>query len=116
MRLSPGAKLGPYEITAAVGDGGMGEVYRARDTRLDRTVALKILAGPLSSVDDRASLEREARAVAALNHPHICTIYDIGNHEGIPFIVMELLQGDTVKDRIQKNRSASTKCCVSGFR
>jgi len=102
MRLSPGAKLGPYEITAPLGDGGMGEVYRARDTRLDRTVALKILAGTLSSVDDRASLEREARAVAALNHPHICTLHDVSGDSETPFLVMEYVQGETLAARLAR--------------
>jgi serine/threonine protein kinase len=102
MRLSPGAKLGPYEITAAVGDGGMGEVYRARDTRLDRTVALKILSGTLSSVDDRVSLEREARAVAALNHPHICTLHDVSGDSETPFLVMEYVQGETLAARLAR--------------
>ncbi len=102
MRLSPGAKLGPYEITAAVGDGGMGEVYRARDTRLDRTVALKILSGTLSSFDDRVSLEREARAVAALNHPHICTLHDVSGDSETPFLVMEYVQGETLAARLAR--------------
>jgi serine/threonine protein kinase len=104
MRLSPGAKLGPYEITAPVGDGGMGEVYRARDTRLDRTVALKILAGALASVDDRATLEREARAVAALNHPHICTLHDVSGDSDTPFLVMEYVDGETLAARLARGR------------
>ena len=83
MPLSNGARLGPYEIQAAIGAGGMGEVYKARDTRLDRTVAIKILPAELSADPDRrVRFEREARAVAALSHPHICTLHDIGNHEG----------------------------------
>ena len=83
MPLSPGARLGPYEIQAAIGAGGMGEVYKARDTRLDRTVAIKILPAELSADPDRrARFEREARAVAALSHPHICTLHDIGTHDG----------------------------------
>jgi serine/threonine protein kinase len=102
MRLSPGAKLGPYEITAPIGEGGMGEVYRARDTRLDRTVALKILAGALVSVDDRASLEREARAVAALNHPHICTLHDVSGENDTPFLVMEYVHGETLAARLAR--------------
>ena len=80
----------------------MGEVYRARDTRLDRTVALKILAGTLSSVDDRASLEREARAVAALNHPHICTLHDVSGDSETPFLVMEYVQGETLAARLAR--------------
>ena len=93
MTLSPGAKLGPYEITAPVGQGGMGEVYRARDTRIDRTVALKVLGGTLSSIDHRASLEREARFVASLNHPHICALHDVSREKETPFLVMEYVAG-----------------------
>ena len=79
MRLAPGSRLGPYEVVAQIGAGGMGEVYRARDTRLDRTVAIKIL----SSVDPdlKARFTREAKAIAALTHPHICTLYDVGHDE-----------------------------------
>src|SRR5262249_48976539 len=84
MPLSKGDLLGPYEITALIGTGGMGEVYKARDTRLDRTVALKIAAGPFSE-----RFEREARAVAALNHPNICTLYDVGPN----YLVMEYIDG-----------------------
>ena len=94
MPLSSGARLGPYEIQAAIGAGGMGEVYKARDTRLDRTVAIKILPAELSADPDRrARFEREARAVAALSHPHICTLYDIGTHDGTTYLVMEHLRG-----------------------
>ena len=103
MPLSPGARLGPYEIQAAIGAGGMGEVYRARDTRLDRTVAIKILPAELSADSDRrVRFEREARAVAALSHPHICTLYDIGTHDGTTFLVMEHLAGQTLTDRLLK--------------
>jgi hypothetical protein len=90
MALTSGTKLGPYEIIAPLGAGGMGEVYRARDTRLERTVAIKILPAHLS--DDamrRQRFEREAKAVSSLNHPHICTLYDIGRQDGVDFIVME---------------------------
>jgi len=93
MVLSAGSRLGPYEIEAAIGAGGMGEVYRARDTRLDRNVAIKVL--PPGAADDpgrRARIEREAKAIAALNDPHICTLYDVGDHDGSTFLVMELLQ------------------------
>ena len=86
MALQPNQRLGPYEILSAIGAGGMGEVYRARDTRLDRTVAVKILPDHLS---DRAELrerfEREARTIASLNHPHICTLYDIGQQDGLDY-------------------------------
>ena len=102
MTLPPGAKLGPYEITALVGQGGMGEVYQARDTRIDRTVALKILGGTLSSVDRRTSLEREARFVASLNHPHICALHDVSREKETPFLVMEYVQGETLAARLTR--------------
>ncbi len=103
MPLSAGMKLGPYEIQSLLGTGGMGEVYRARDTRLNRTVAIKILAkGLAESPEVRQRFEREARAVSCLNHPHICALYDIGNQDGIEFLVMEYLEGETLAARIQK--------------
>ena len=90
MALFPGTKLGPYEIISAVGAGGMGEVYRARDTRLERMVAIKVLPAHLSSdAARRQRFEREARAVAGLNHPHICVLHDIGTQAGINFLVLE---------------------------
>jgi len=103
MALTNGFKLGPYEIVAALGAGGMGEVYQARDTRLDRTVAIKILPPHLS--DDatrRQRFEREAKAISSLNHPHICTLHDIGRQDGIDFIVMEYLEGETLAARLEK--------------
>src|SRR5512136_1525380 len=100
MPLQAGAKLGPYEIVAPLGAGGMGEVYRARDPRLGRDVALKVLP-PESSGPDRAQrFEREARAVAALRHPHILGVYDVGSHDGQPYIVLELLEGETLRQRL----------------
>lgn len=103
MVLSSGSKLGPYEIEAPLGAGGMGEVYRARDTRLGRDVAIKILPQHLSSDPDlKARFEREARAISALSHPHICHLYDVGSQEGTDYLVMELLEGDTLADRLQK--------------
>jgi serine/threonine protein kinase len=99
--LSSGARLGPYEIQAAIGAGGMGEVYKARDTRLDRTVAIKVLPAELNADPERrARFEREARAVAALSHPHICTLYDIGSHEGTTYLVMEHLAGESLAERL----------------
>ncbi|HEV2233280.1 MAG TPA: protein kinase [Terriglobia bacterium] len=99
--IASGTKLGPYEIIAPLGAGGMGEVYRARDTRLDRTVAIKVLAGNLSSDPERRQrFEREAKAISSLNHPHICTIYDIGEYENQPYIVMQFVEGQTLKHRI----------------
>jgi eukaryotic-like serine/threonine-protein kinase len=94
MSLTVGTKLGPYEIQAPVGAGGMGEVYRARDTRLERAVAIKVLPAHLTSDPDlRQRLEREAKAVSKLSHPHICTLHDIGHQDGIDFLVMELVEG-----------------------
>src|SRR6188472_2050268 len=105
MSFSPGVRLGPYEIIGPAGAGGMGEVYRARDTRLDRTVALKVLPPDLTSDPAaRQRLEREARAVAALSHPHICTLHDIGQQDGIDFLVMEYLDGETLAARIARGK------------
>lgn len=99
MPLSTGNKLGPYEILASIGAGGMGEVYTARDTRLDRTVAIKVLPEHIAKREDlRLRFEREARAVASLNHPNICVLHDIG--EG--FMVMEYIEGETLASRIEK--------------
>src|SRR5512139_3061156 len=103
MSLSPGTRLGPYEITALIGAGGMGEVYKARDTRLDRSVAIKVLPPEFSADPDRrARFEREAKTIAGLNHSHICTLYDVGEHEGSTFLVMEHLTGETLAQRLQK--------------
>ena len=99
MPLTPGEKLGPYEILSAIGAGGMGEVYKARDTRLDRTVAIKVLPEHIAAREDhRLRFEREARAVASLNHPHICVLHDIGPG----YMVMELIEGETLAARIEK--------------
>ena len=105
MSLSPGARLGPYEIVTALGAGGMGEVYRARDTRLDRMVAIKVLPPHLTaSPAARERFQREARAVALLQHPNICTVHDVGETEtGQHFIVMELLEGETLEDRLKRD-------------
>jgi serine/threonine protein kinase len=103
MSLVAGTRLGPYEIQSAIGAGGMGEVYKARDTRLDRTVAIKVLPAELSNDPDRrVRFEREARAVAALSHPHICTLHDIGTHDGTTYLVMEHLGGETLADRLAR--------------
>src|SRR5215469_11475496 len=100
---TPGMKLGPYEIQSLLGAGGMGEVYRARDTRLDRTVALKVLPVLLSSDPARKQrFEREARAISALQHPNICTLYDVGRQEGTDYLVMEYLEGETLAARLGK--------------
>src|SRR6266576_1288936 len=101
MALLAGTKLGPYEIQSPLGAGGMGEVYRASDTRLDRTVAIKVLPANLSSDPSlRQRLEREAKAVSKLSHPHICTLYDIGHQDGVDFLVMELIEGETLEQRL----------------
>jgi serine/threonine protein kinase len=103
MAILSGKRLGPYEILSAIGAGGMGEVYRARDTRLERIVAVKILPDHLSDrADLRERFEREARTIASLNHPHICTLYDIGHQDGIDFLVMEYLEGETLAERLKK--------------
>ena len=103
MPLTAGTKLGPYEIQSPLGAGGMGEVYRALDTRLDRTVAVKILPAHLSeSPDARQRFDREARAISSLNHPNICTLHDVGHQDGVDFLVMELLEGQTLADRLLK--------------
>jgi eukaryotic-like serine/threonine-protein kinase len=101
MPLTASTRLGPYEILAPIGAGGMGEVYRARDTRLGRDVAVKILSSHLSFDPDlKRRFEREARAVSSLTHPNICCLYDIGSQDGIDFIVMEYLEGETLDDRL----------------
>ena len=103
MALGPGTRLGPYEIVAALGAGGMGEVWRAKDTRLDRFVALKVLPQHLSSRPElRQRLEREAKAISSLSHANICTLYDIGHQDGIDFLVMEYIEGETLADRLAK--------------
>jgi serine/threonine protein kinase len=103
MSLTSGTKLGPYEIQSPLGAGGMGEVYRARDVRLDRTVAVKVLASHLSSSPElKQRMEREARAISALNHPHICQLYDIGSQNGTDYLVMEFLEGETLAERLRK--------------
>ncbi len=103
MALASGTKLGPYEIQSALGAGGMGEVYRARDIRLDRTVAIKVLASHLSSSPElKQRMEREARAISSLNHPNICHLYDIGSQDGTDYLVMEFLEGETLAERLRK--------------
>src|ERR671936_2402152 len=101
MSVIAGTRLGPYEILAPLGAGGMGEVYRARDSRLGREVAIKVLPAAFSSDADRLRrFEQEARAAGMLNHPNILTIYDVGTHEGSPYIVSELLDGETLRGRL----------------
>src|SRR5436190_10303948 len=96
MALAAGSKLGPYEIVSALGAGGMGEVYRARDTRLDRSVAIKVLPDHLSGNSElRDCLDREARAISSLDHPNICMLYDVGRENGVAFLVMQYVEGQT---------------------
>ncbi|HEX3582195.1 MAG TPA: protein kinase [Thermoanaerobaculia bacterium] len=102
--MQPGTQLGPYRVESLIGAGGMGEVYLATDTRLDRNVAIKILSKELSgNVSLRERFEREAKTISSLNHPNICSLFDLGHHEGADFLVMEYLQGETLADRIHRN-------------
>ena len=105
MAISSGTRLGPYEVTGDLGSGGMGEVYRARDTRLDREVALKTIRGPFT---DR--FEREARAISSLNHPNICTLYDVGQHEGSGYLVMEYVEGKPIAGPLTVAQAIDTAC------
>jgi serine/threonine protein kinase len=107
MALTSGTKLGPYEIQSPLGAGGMGEVYRAKDTRLDRTVAIKVLNSTVvSSPELKQRFEREARIISRLNHPHICTLHDVGHQDGTDFLVMEYLDGETLAQRLTKGALA----------
>ncbi len=115
MPLSAGTRLGPYEIVAPAGAGGMGEVYKARDTRLDRTVAIKVLPSEFAfNADLRQRLEREARSISKLSHPHICTLYDIGHQDGTDFLVMEYLEGETLQQRLQRASLPTTQLLEHG--
>ncbi|MBI2678275.1 MAG: serine/threonine-protein kinase [Candidatus Koribacter versatilis] len=108
MPITTGSKLGPYEIIAAAGAGGMGEVYRAKDTRLDRIVAIKVLPTHLNQDPAlKERFEREARAVSALSHPGICVLHDVGSQDGVDFLVMEFLEGETLEKRIEKGPLAA---------
>src|ERR1043166_9274063 len=103
MTLAAGTRLGPYEVLSPLGAGGMGEVYKAKDTRLGREVAVKVLPAHLTDDPDvKARFEREAHAISQLTHPHICTLYDVGNAAGVEYLVMELLEGQTLAERLEK--------------
>ena len=105
MTITSGTRLGPYEVVALLGAGGMGEVYRARDTRLNRTVAIKVLPADVSQDHDlRARFEQEARAIAALDHPHICALHDVGEHDGTHYLVMQYLEGETLAARLARTK------------
>ena len=114
MALDSGTRLGPYEILAPLGAGGMGEVYRARDTRLDRLVAVKVLSANATSAQALERFEREAKAIAALNHPGICAIYDVGTSP-VPFLVMELLEGETLHQRLGRGAMDATVLVDTGL-
>src|SRR5687767_3658710 len=103
MNLNSGSRLGPYEIVSRLGAGGMGEVWRAKDSRLDRSVAIKVLPTQFAAdTQFRARLEREARTISQLNHPHICTLFDIGHEDGTDYLVLELIEGESLADRLTK--------------
>ena len=103
MTLAAGTRLGAYEVLALIGAGGMGEIYKARDTRLERTVAIKVLPAALAlDPQFRDRFDREAKAISALDHPHICALYDVGEQDGTSFLVMQYLEGETLADRLTK--------------
>src|SRR5262245_8807436 len=103
MPINPGTSLGPYEVLAKLGEGGMGEVYQARDTRLGRVVAIKVLPSDLAAdPGSRERFDREARIISSRSHRHICALYDIGRQDGIDFLVMEYLDGETLADRLAR--------------
>ena len=111
MTLTPGARFGPYEIVGLLGEGGMGQVYRARDSKLQRDVAVKVLPEAFAHDPERlARFEREARTLAALNHPNIAHVYGLEEAGGIHGLVMELVEGPTLADRIAQARCRSTRC------
>jgi len=116
MTISPGSRLGPYELLSPLGAGGMGEVYKARDTRLERTVAIKVLPQALSSSPEvRQRFEREAKTISILSHPHICAVYDVGNQDGVEYLVMEYLEGQTLAERLAKGPLAPEQAIWFGF-
>ena len=109
MAMAAGSRVGPYEIVSLLGIGGMGEVYKARDSRLDRLVAIKLLRAEVAErADRRARFETEARATSSLTHPHICRLYDVGDDNGRPYIVMEYLEGETLDDRLTRGPLPAT--------
>src|SRR5271169_5086224 len=117
MTLSAGTRLGPYEILDAIGAGGMGEVYRARDSRLERAVAIKILPAQFSSDPVRKQrFEREAKTISGLNHPHICVLYDVGSQDGVDYLVMECVEGETLAKRLEKGTLALEQVLKFGAR
>ena len=116
MALTSGTRLGPYEILAPIGAGGMGKVYKAKDTRLDRTVAIKVLPEHLAASPERKErFEREAKAISQLNHPHICTLYDVGEQDGVDYLVMEYIEGETLAERLKKGALSVDKALEYGI-
>src|SRR3979490_2166225 len=116
MALTSGTKLGPYEIQSPLGAGGMGEVYRARDSRLARTVAIKVLREHLAEKPEaKERFDREARAISSLSHPNICLLYDVGQQDGVSFLVMEYLEGETLADRLRKGPLPSEQVLKYGI-
>src|SRR6266404_56749 len=116
MTLTSGIKLGPYEIVGPVGAGGMGEVYRARDTRLDRDVAIKVLPKNFSSDGNlRERFEREARAISSLNHPNICTLYDVGKQNGMDYLVLEYIEGESLAQKLERGPLAIEQVLAYGI-
>jgi len=114
MPLEIGRRLGPYEIQSALGAGGMGEVYKARDTRLDRTVAIKVLPAQLASdIQFRDRFDHEARTISQLDHPHICALYDVGEEQGTSFLVMQYLEGETLPIGSTAGRFRSMRRCAT---
>ena len=115
MALKAGTKLGPYEIVALLGAGGMGEVYRARDTRLERTVAIKVLPEQFSNDTElKQRFEREAKTISSLNHPHICTLYDVGHQDGVNYLVMEYIDGESLAQRLAKGSLSTDQVLKTG--
>src|SRR5688500_10048799 len=117
MNLNSGSRLGPYEIVSRLGAGGMGEVWRAKDSRLDRSVAIKVLPTQFAAdTQFRARLEREARTISQLNHPHICTLFDIGHEDGTDYLVLELIEGESLADRLTKGPRRSSRASATAAR
>src|SRR5260221_11156613 len=117
MALTAGSRLGPYEIVAPLGAGGMGEVYQARDTRLGRTVAIKILSPALAHDPDfRARFDREAQTISRLSHPHICTLFDIGKDLDVDYLVLEFLEGQTLAELCRKGPIPVARPLALGLR
>src|SRR5947209_12834455 len=113
---TPGSRLGPYEVASQLGAGGMGEVYRARDTRLERTVAIKVLNSQLvASPELRARFEREAKVISSLQHSNICVLHDIGQHDGTDYLVMEFLEGEVLSEKLKRGPLPTNELLKIGF-